>query len=567
MAWETFENIKGPKGDKGDTGTVASASVATLPAGESATVTITGESDPHMHLGVPRGDKGERGPAGSVSSASAESVPAGEQAAVIMSGTDDVKHMHVKVPRGLPGAEAVPTAEAVGTYLAAGDSPAQPGFDVGIMNILSDRDSAAGAELAERFGKLQIYVDNYGAVGDGVTDDTAAVAAAINAAAAFGGGTVVFTPGKTYMMYGFAPLLPGVHIRGYGAVITKPVSGRSSVAFFAIRTGTARGYGAAGSNFLIEGITTRGHANVGHSATLLSAHHAADVVVRNCTGILSVGRGHWVDLNGCDRVLVEDCTVLGAAFATTDIPGEAIQADISAAGSMSVQEDSDEGYDYLPSRNVTVSRTKFRQYSLGGVTYPAPVAFGTHTSPLAGSWYKNLRFLDCECEPTQDRTSGVRGVVRFVSADGVVVRGSKFVGGNVRHTLISVQPGYGEGAELSSRNVVIDGNFTDAAETSHIYLAAGTGVTVFGNSINGFGAGVNSSSGVFVTGAVTRFAISGNSFSKGQGELGSGSFAINLNAGASAGHGTASGNVSDAAYGGYGWADGRVIKSGNAPVD
>lgn len=147
MVWEKFENIKGPKGEKGDTGSVASASIATLPPGSAATVEISGVHEPHMHFGVPKGEKGDTGPAGALSSASAESVPAENQAAVEMSGTDEVKHAHFKIPRGLPGVNAVPSAEAVGTYLSTPDSPTRPGFDAGAAALATDSGSAFSAAL------------------------------------------------------------------------------------------------------------------------------------------------------------------------------------------------------------------------------------------------------------------------------------------------------------------------------------------------------------------------------------------------------------------------------------
>ena len=51
----------------------------------------------------------------------------------------------------------------------------------------------------------ELYVDSYGAKGDGTTVDTAAVQAAVNAVNAAGGGRVRFTRGKTYVLGGVDP--------------------------------------------------------------------------------------------------------------------------------------------------------------------------------------------------------------------------------------------------------------------------------------------------------------------------------------------------------------------------
>ncbi|UGS27569.1 hypothetical protein K8F61_05110 [Microbacterium resistens] len=122
MAWELVDNIRGPKGDKGDRGTISSISVATLPPEASATASMSGTTDVHVHFGIPRGAKGEQGVPGTLSSASAESVPADAPAEVIMSGTTEVKHAHFKVPRGLPGTNAIENDAAVAAYVLAVDS-------------------------------------------------------------------------------------------------------------------------------------------------------------------------------------------------------------------------------------------------------------------------------------------------------------------------------------------------------------------------------------------------------------------------------------------------------------
>lgn len=52
-----------------------------------------------------------------------------------------------KIPRGLPGANAIPTAEAVGTYLGASDSPSRPGLEAGMAQVASDSASAFTSQV------------------------------------------------------------------------------------------------------------------------------------------------------------------------------------------------------------------------------------------------------------------------------------------------------------------------------------------------------------------------------------------------------------------------------------
>lgn len=104
-----------------------------------------------------RGNKGDKGDPGSIASASAESVDATAGAAVVMTGNDAVKHAHFLVPRGLPGVNAVPTAEAVGTYLAAPDSPSRPGFESGLAVILGEEGSAPLSQLDTRYPVFRLW--------------------------------------------------------------------------------------------------------------------------------------------------------------------------------------------------------------------------------------------------------------------------------------------------------------------------------------------------------------------------------------------------------------------------
>lgn len=183
MAWELIDNIRGPKGDKGDKGTINSISVATLPPESSATATMSGTTDVHVHFGIPRGAKGEQGAPGTLSSASAESVSAGDPAEVIMSGTTEVKHAHFKIPRGLPGVNAVENDAAVAAYVGASDSDTHAAVVALVDGVLPSTST--------------LNATDFGVVGDGVADDSDALNAAVAAVPA--GGRLVI-PAGTYRL-------------------------------------------------------------------------------------------------------------------------------------------------------------------------------------------------------------------------------------------------------------------------------------------------------------------------------------------------------------------------------
>ncbi len=64
----------------------------------------------------------------------------------------------------------------------------------------------------------QYYVDSFGAIGDGVTDDRSSIQAAIDQCALDGGGEVILTPGKTYVLGASLTILntPSLQVAGVG---------------------------------------------------------------------------------------------------------------------------------------------------------------------------------------------------------------------------------------------------------------------------------------------------------------------------------------------------------------
>lgn len=150
MAWEKFDNIKGPKGDKGPAGTISSVTSATVPPGTPARASITGKEDVNLHLELPQGERGEQGPPGVASSASARTVAYGEPAKVILEQHGELVHMGLEIPAGAPGVNAVPTDEAVGAYLAADGSASKASLVSVMTGVAADPDSDFAQAEKER---------------------------------------------------------------------------------------------------------------------------------------------------------------------------------------------------------------------------------------------------------------------------------------------------------------------------------------------------------------------------------------------------------------------------------
>lgn len=189
MAWELSDNVRGPKGDKGPAGTISSVSVAALPPGSPPEAVLSGTEDVHVDFRIPVGERGAQGPAGTISSASAETIPAGEQAEVIMSGTAEVKHAKFRIPRGLPGVNAVPSVEAVAQYIDAPDTLARAAINRAVASqmVIVQEDELSEFVEAQRQAIIasgpMIDLRLYGAK-PGSTSD---LAVAINAAVAANG--------------------------------------------------------------------------------------------------------------------------------------------------------------------------------------------------------------------------------------------------------------------------------------------------------------------------------------------------------------------------------------------
>ncbi|MDF9748614.1 glycosyl hydrolase family 28-related protein [Arthrobacter sp. ES3-54] len=287
--------------------------------------------------------------------------------------------------------------------------------------LVADANLPAGAKLSDIAGKVRkgenvINVRDYGAVGDGVTDDSAAFTAAFAAAntALYRTSTVLIPP-LTYNLLTRVRLTSNVHVLAYGATLTK-TSTANGYAFFYTGSDGFRGYGSGNSNILWEGGRFLGSFvdTVGRCAFAL--HHTDNFEVKYAVFEQMQAKGHVIDLLGCSAIRVRNCKFLGFNAGTgNSAREEAIQPDVSDAGASS-SPDLPGSYDGLLTKDVTVEDCKFLPLTVGATTYPAPNPFGAH-SIQEGKTLDRMRFLrNYVLDPRIDTTSDYKGVVHFVAA-------------------------------------------------------------------------------------------------------------------------------------------------------
>lgn len=218
----------------------------------------------YVKVGNWKGPQGKQGPAGTFASASAEAVAAGLPASVVMSGPQEARHATFYVPRGEAGTGAVESNEAIAQALEAQGTPANDA-------------------LVKRVP--QKSVRTFGAVGDGVADDTAAIQAALNS-----GGTII-VPTGTYRTGRVTLTQPGTRLVGMGGVlkagtavagasmvlvdasaVSSVVSGLRLDAAWADQTAKLVGIQVSAEDCVVENNVVRGAKGAGIVATVARFH-------------------------------------------------------------------------------------------------------------------------------------------------------------------------------------------------------------------------------------------------------------------------------------------------------
>ena len=190
------------------------------------------------------------------------------------------------------------------------------------LGTTTNSSGAAVGNLVDGSGNVLLQlvgnVDSSGAIGDGVANDSAAIAKAITTAGV--GGSVTFTDGKTYLVDRQLTLLTGQTVIGYGATIkraaqvtTTTTTGITSgvTNSFTVAAGTGSSFSVGQSIALFNGV------NYTTSNSIISTI-AGDVITTTTAPALSAG-SPWsgtttVALSFDVLSTTDDCTVLNLAF-------------------------------------------------------------------------------------------------------------------------------------------------------------------------------------------------------------------------------------------------------------
>ena len=297
-----------------------------------------------------------------------------------------------------------------------------------IFNDLNDKIDDATNDLSFKVERIEYNLKDFGAVGDGITDDTIPLQKALKVAYDKGG-MILKVPKGTYLIHNHADMFSNTIINfEYGA---KFIKNKDSVTNYLLTVGRRSdmgtyGYGGGAKNIEINNGTFEG--DVQHNKAIsFTLNHMENLSVNNCKFINCVANGHVFDLAGCNNIKISNSEFIG--FNLTDMTRgytEAIQIDNSTSTGLS---GNFSNYDNLPTKDVYVDNCKFLPYydSEGNIVTPCPNPIGSHNY-VNGHYFTNINFTNNYIENMErlgDDHSG--GGIRFYAVKGLNIINNKFI--------------------------------------------------------------------------------------------------------------------------------------------
>ena len=299
---------------------------------------------------------------------------------------------------------------------------------------------------------LVTYLDDLGAVGDGVADDTSFIQTAINKQ-----GTIVFGTGKTYKVTAVIRVDKNTIIDLNGSTILST----SNHLFFNFKsTDTSfTGYNGNGNICIKNGSIIGG---------AISFAHGKNILLENVQFMNSIN-DHFLEIAGCNNYRINKCSFIGMEYLTTSVM-EYINIDHCRYQNFPWMTSGSAFYDNTSNKGIHVSNSKF---SLGESTYAYGYnAFGVHDVTSLSTNHEDITVSDCEIYGFTGcgiRLNGMNNI--YVNNNRVETAGDGIMIGDV---------GSCSGITIKN-NYVVSSNGAKLVKTANRY----SNLTVVGNSTYG----------------------------------------------------------------------------------
>ena len=246
-------------------------------------------------------------------------------------------------------------------------------------------------------------VEDYGATGDGVTDDTVAIQAAIDAADLSGGGTVYF-PAKTFVVTDAMTIGSNTTLWLDGCTIYRDAEFDN---VFRNKNLTASGYNGNSH------ITIKGNGTIDLNKTYqptevlgIGFSHCSNIIIRDIT-ITGVYDWHCIEINGCQFVTIENVSMEDSEIAAVN--EEMLQLDyMGAYGQFPFGVGTN--YDNTPCKDIDILNCNFLNGSRG---------IGSHIAS-SGLYHENINIRGCTFDNIDQEC------IRMYNYRDVIIDNNKF---------------------------------------------------------------------------------------------------------------------------------------------
>lgn len=229
---------------------------------------------------------------------------------------------------------------------------------IGIFDSFREWDFSVIEKMKNEFSERGVNVKWFGAIGDGESDDTAAIQDAIRFAKTVKSKT--YFPSGNYRLTAELILLEGTYLLCDGNVRFLRDHDRNFTLNFELTDEPFSGYEGYG-NITVDGGYWDFHSNNTADGQCFFFAHAKNVKIQNAH-VKDVSGGHAVEVNSTDGMIIRNCIFEG--YQGENFRG-AIQIDLDKEGAFGDLYVDHQSFDYTVSKNVLVENCKFLSSELG----------------------------------------------------------------------------------------------------------------------------------------------------------------------------------------------------------